>query len=552
MLRSLAIRDIVLIERLDLDFRDGLNVLTGETGAGKSILLDALAFSLGFKVRRDLVRAGAQQGMVVAEFLLSPEHPVEALLADLDLPSAEGELILRRITSASGPSRGFVNDQRVSGDVLRRVGELLVEVHGQHDDRGLLNPRAHRPLLDSFAGLEPELGKLRTSWSQLQDARQALQDARSTLEQAAADADYLRHSVKELRDLDPQPEEEDALDAERRLIRQAAGLTEELEKAATSLENGAEGSLSEALSRLTHIADKAEGRLENAITALDRTLAELAEAQSALTDVREALRFDPGRLEIVEERLFAIRALARKHNVPATELPRLAQDMAEKLQTIDAGEDQILALETTVRAASAAYDEHAARVTLARREAALRLDAAVTDELKPLRMENARFVTEVSAADPGPDGCDQVRFTASINQGAAAGPIDRIASGGELSRFLLALKVQLATRATGLTMIFDEIDRGVGGATANAVGRRLSALSQEAQVLVVTHSPQVAALGTHHFQISKSSDDGAARTSVELLSHDARQDEIARMLAGGAVTDAARAAADALLAEAGT
>jgi len=551
MLTSLGIRDIVLIERLDLAFGSGLNVLTGETGAGKSILLDALGFALGLKVRRDLVRTGAAQGSVVAEFAVAPDHPVHGALAELDLPPVDDALILRRVAAVDGPSRGFVNDQRVSTAVLGQIGGLLVEVHGQHDDRGLLNPRAHRPLLDAFAGLGAKAEAVRTAWAAWRAAERDLAAAEATLAKADAEADYLRHSVDELEDLAPQPGEDAALDSERRLIRQAAALTEEVARAADLLSrDGAEGALGDAISRLTHIADRAEGKLEPVIAALDRTMAELAEAEAGLEAVREALSFDPGRLEAVEERLFALRGLARKHGVAPDELPDLARTMTRQLAAIDQGAVHVAALQAEVAGAEAAYRGAAETLGAARRAAAGRLDEAVTRELEPLKMENARFVTEIEPAAPGPDGLEAVRFTAAINPGAPSGPIDRIASGGELSRFLLAMKVQLAARGDGLTMIFDEIDRGVGGATANAVGRRLSALARTAQVLVVTHSPQVAAMGAQHFQIAKASADGVARTEVTRLSPAERRDEIARMLAGGQVTDAARGAADALLEEA--
>ncbi len=549
MLRALSIRDIVLIERLDLDFGPGLNVLTGETGAGKSILLDALGFALGRKVRRDLVRAGAETGSATAEFEIGDNHPVSAALADLDLPAGEGEIILRRITSANGPSRGFVNDQRVSGDVLGRIGALLVEVHGQQDDRGLLNPRVHRALLDAYAGLGDDLTDLRRAWNNWQGAAANLADAREALKKSAADADFLRYSLDELEALTPEPGEDDALDAERRLIRQAAGLTEELARAAQALSgDGAERMIGDALSRLTHAADRAEGRLEPTISAIDRTMTELGEAQEALADVLAALDFDPGRLDRVEERLFAIRGLARKHSVGPDDLLRLMQDMAARLHAIDHGEGRIAELASVTQEAEAAYRTAADAVSTVRRRAATQLDKSVTEELVPLRMENARFLTGITASDPGPEGVDTIRFTAAINPGTPEGPIDRIASGGELSRFLLALKVQLAARSDGLSLVFDEIDRGVGGATADAVGRRLSRLAASGQVLVVTHSPQVAAAADRHFMIRKSAETGIARTDVAALGADDREAEIARMLAGDTVTDEARAAARALIA----
>ncbi len=552
MLRSLSIRDIVLIEALELDFSPGLTVLTGETGAGKSILLDALGFALGRRPGRDLVRAGRPEGTVTAAFELGRTHPLAAVLDELGLPGG-AELILRRIASADGPSRAFVNDQRASAETLARIAALLVEVHGQHDDRSLLDPRAHRPLLDAFGGLEAQVSDLRALWAARQAAARRLVDAEAARAKAEAEADFLRHSTAELERLAPEPGEDAALGAERRLIKQAAGLAEEVVRATALLSEGASGALADALQRLTRIADRASGeivgRLEASITAIDRTMVELAAAEDGLAELRDALSFDPGRLEQVEERLFAIRGLARKHAVQPDELAALAEDFSRRLAELDASDARIAALEAEAQTAGRAYQAAAAALCAARRQAAAALDAAVTAELGPLRMEAARFLTEISPGEPGPEGADQVRFTAAINPGTPAGPIDRIASGGELSRFLLALKVRLAGRAEGLTLIFDEIDRGVGGATADAVGRRLVRLARAGQVLVVTHSPQVAALGDHHLRIAKTGDAQTTRTEVTALDAAARKDEIARMLAGGRVTDAARSAAAALMAE---
>lgn len=548
MLRNLSIRNIVLIQALDLEFVPGLNVMTGETGAGKSILMDALGYALGRQVRRDLVRAGSGEGSVAAEFEIPLDHPVNAVLDEAGLDPADGELLLRRVASADGRARAFVNDQRVSGKVLRDIGVLLVEVHGQHDDRGLLNPRGHRALLDTYGGLEGALAETRRTWTAWQTLRREHAAAVAALEQAAVDADFLRHSVDELETLAPEAGEDAELDAERRLIRQSADLMTEIDRAASVLSNdGAEGALGDALSRLTHVADRAEGRLEPTITALDRTISELNEAQAQLRDVTDALNFDPGRLDDVEERLFAIRALARKHNVQPDELATLTEEFSTRLQAIDGGGAHVAELAAQADAAATAYRAASDDLRAKRQQASTALDKAVTAELAPLRMENARFVTELEPGTDGPEGSDAVRFTASINPGAPAGPIDRIASGGELSRFLLALKVQLATQGAEQTMIFDEIDRGVGGATANAVGRRLSRLAGNAQVLVVTHSPQVAAKGDAHFRISKSTMDDDTRTDVELLDTAMRTDEIARMLAGDTITPEAKSAAQALI-----
>ncbi|HLS18920.1 MAG TPA: DNA repair protein RecN, partial [Paracoccaceae bacterium] len=490
MLQSLSIRDIVLIEALDLDFAAGLTVLTGETGAGKSILLDALGFALGRQNGRDLVRAGRAEGSVTAVFQIAPDHPANAILAELDLPCGE-ELILRRMASADGPSRAFVNDRRASADALLRLGQVLVEVHGQHDDRSLLDPRAHRPLLDAYGGLDGQVDELRTLWSARQKAARALGDAEAAQASAEEEAEWLRHSVEELERLGAEPAEDAVLDAERRLIRQAATLTEEIGKARDALSIAANAALGDALQRLTRLADRAEDRLETTISAIDRTMVELGEAESEIETVLDSLSFDPGRLEQVEERLFAIRGMARKHNVMPEELPQLARELSARLDALDASDARIAVLASEAEAAKAAYDDAARALSAARRKMAAGLDKAVTAELAPLRMEAARFMTVIEAAEPGPEGADAVRFTAAINPGAPAGPIDRIASGGELSRFLLALKVRLAGRIGDLAMIFDEIDRGVGGATADAVGRRLVRLARSGQVMVVTHSPQV-------------------------------------------------------------
>ncbi len=548
MLSALSIRNLVLIEALDLEFGRGLTVLTGETGAGKTILLDALGFVLGRKVRRDLVRPGADSASVNATFELGGDHPVRPLLEDHGLDGVEEALILRRTTAIDGPSRAFVNDQRVNADTLARIGALLVEVHGQHDDRSLLDQRAHRPLLDAFGGLDTQVSKVRVSWAALRDARAALDAARASIETDARDAEYLRHAVDELERLAPEAGEDAVLDAERRLIRNAGQLGEEIARADGLIgHDGAEGALLDALSRLGHIADRAEGRLEPVIEALDRVMAELSEAQARLGEARDALDADPHRLETVEERLFAIRAQARKHQVQPDELADHAKALAARLAEITAREDDLPRLESAVGDADVRYQADAKALSKQRAEAAVRLDAAVTAELAPLRMEAARFRTVLEAAEPGSDGTDRVSFAAQINPGTPEGLIDRIASGGELSRFLLAMKVQLAARSAGLTLIFDEIDRGVGGATADAVGRRLARLADNGQVLVVTHSPQVAAQGDRHFRIAKASQGGTTRTDVELLRDSARDDEIARMLAGDQITDEARSAARSLI-----
>ncbi|SEO34307.1 DNA replication and repair protein RecN [Salinihabitans flavidus] len=538
---------MLIIDRLELDFRPGLNVLTGETGAGKSILLDSLGFVLGWRGRAELVRSGADQGEVVAEFALTPDHPAQAVLQEAGLPTGP-ELILRRVNRSDGRKTAWVNDRRCTGEVLRALSDTLIELHGQHDDRGLLNARGHRDLLDDFAGLGDLRAEVRTAWAAQGRARKALQAAQDALAEVQAEEEYLRHAVKELDALDPQPGEEAELDTRRRLMQGAEKVREDVSRAHAALgHDGAEGAMGDALRWLEGAEEAAGGHLESPIAALSRAMAELGEAADGVMRALEALDFNPLELEQIEERLFAIRALARKHGVVPDDLGGFAADLRGKLDALEAGAGNIDALRSALKEAEATYDAAADRLSAARAEAAVRLDAAVTGELAPLKMERAVFETRIVPADPGPDGRDAVDFTVATNPGAPSGPLARIASGGELSRFLLALKVCLSHGNTGVTMIFDEIDRGVGGATADAVGRRLKALAEGGQVLVVTHSPQVAALGAHHWQVVKQVQDGQTLSQVVPLDPGARVDEIARMLAGDTVTDEARGAARVLL-----
>ncbi|MFC3166784.1 DNA repair protein RecN [Paracoccus fontiphilus] len=546
MLRSLDIRNMLLIDRLDLAFGPGLNVLTGETGAGKSILLDCLGFVLGWRGRADLVRQGAVQGEVTAVFDLPAAHPARAVLSDAGIDLEDDDLILRRVNAGDGRKTGYVNDRRVSGEVLRQLSETLVELHGQHDDRGLLNPRGHRALLDAFGAID--LNPVRAAWSARRTARRALDEAEARLTAARAEEDFLRHAVKELDDLMPEAGEEATLDTRRRAMQGAIRIREDVARALKMLGGeGAEGAMLDATRWLEGASDRAEGRLDEPLAALSRALVELGEAHRGVEDALSALDVDPSQLEATEERLFALRALARKHNVLADDLAGLADDLRGRLGQIDAGEAQMAALRRQVEDAEAAYDAEAEEVTRVRTDAAAALDRAVTSELAPLKMERAVFQTLVTPGEPGPDGRDDVAFTVATNPGAPAGALDKIASGGELSRFLLALKVCLARGNDALVLIFDEIDRGVGGATADAVGRRLKRLSEDAQVLVVTHSPQVAALGANHFRVSKSVHDDMTTSTVAPLAPSERVDEIARMLSGDRITDAATGAARALL-----
>lgn len=537
---------MLLIDRLELTFGPGLNVLTGETGAGKSILLDCLGFVLGWRGRADLVRQGAAQGEVTAVFDLPGDHPARAVLAEAGIEVEDDELILRRVNGGDGRKTGFVNDRRVSGEVLRQLSDVLVELHGQHDDRGLLNPRGHRLLLDAFAGLDLE--PARGAWADRRAALRDLEEAEAKLTAARSEEDFLRHAVQELDDLAPVAGEEAQLDTRRRAMQAAERIRDDVARALQMLgPEGAEGAMLDANRWLEGAADRAEGQLDQPIEALSRALIELGEAHRGVEDTLRVLDFDPSALEATEERLFALRALARKHDVLADDLAGLADELRRRLQQIDAGDSAIAALRGRVDEVQASYDAAAAELTRIRQQAAGQLDKAVSAELAPLKMERAVFQTQLSAADPGPEGRDAVAFTVATNPGAPAGPLDKIASGGELSRFLLALKVSLARGNDALVMIFDEIDRGVGGATADAVGRRLKTLADTAQVLVVTHSPQVAALGSNHFRVAKSVEADMTTSRVVALDQDARVDEIARMLSGDRITDAAVAAARALI-----
>ncbi|QFT62428.1 DNA repair protein RecN [Roseivivax sp. THAF30] len=546
MLRALEIRDMLIIDRLELAFQPGLNVLTGETGAGKSILLDALGFVLGWRGRAELVRAGAEQGEVVAEFELGADHAARAVLEEAGLPS-EDMLILRRVNTKDGRKTAWVNDRRCSGEVLRQLSDTLLELHGQHDDRGLLNPRGHRQLLDQYAGAGDALEAVRKAWRARGQAAKALEQAEAELAEVRAEEDFLRHAVDELSKLAPEAGEEEALDTARRRMQSAEKIREDISRAHQALSEGAEGAMSDALRWLEGASDRAEGGVDAPISALERAMVELGEAVSGVEACLDGLNFDAHELEATEERLFAIRALARKHQVGPDQLPELAETLGDRLARLDRGADDVEALRAALRHAEAGYDTAAVALSDLRKGAASGLDAAVTGELQPLKMERAVFHTEITEAEPGPEGRDAVAFTVATNPGAPAGPLNKIASGGELSRFLLALKVCLTGEDASRTMIFDEIDRGVGGATADAVGRRLKALAAGGQVLVVTHSPQVAALGAHHWQVAKRVDGEVTTSTVTPLDPEAREDEIARMLAGDTVTSEARAAARALL-----
>ena len=548
MLITLAIRDVVLIEALELEFGPGLSTLTGETGAGKSILLDALGLALGQRADSGLVRNGAAQAWVSASFELATSHPALTLLAENGLDSEPGEpLTIRRQLKADGGSRAFINDQAVSAALLREIGATLVEIHGQHDDRGLINPRRHRALLDSFG----RLGGIADRWQAWRGAADALAMAREDLENAARDREWLEHAVGELNALGMEAGEEAALAEERAAMQKGARLAEDLGAVGQHFD-GSEGALAQlrqAARRLDRIAGE-HPLLGEALAALDRAVIEASEAEDRLAAAAQAMLFDPARLEAVETRLFDIRALARKHRVDPEALPALAEELAGRLDRIEAGDAGIAKLEAAARAARAEYEKAAAALSEGRKAAAARLDAAVAAELAPLKLDAARFRTVVEPlpeAQWGPAGRDRVEFEIATNPGAPFAPLIKIASGGELSRFILALKVALAEEGGQSTMSFDEIDRGVGGAVASAIGERLARLADKAQLLVVTHSPQVAARADRHFLIAKRHDGIVTRTGVHALDPAERREEIARMLSGAEVTEEARAQASRLL-----
>jgi DNA repair protein RecN (Recombination protein N) len=561
MLLGLTIRDVVLIDRLSLAFRPGLCVLTGETGAGKSILLDALGLALGRRADASLVRPGAEQAAVAAEFAVGRNHPALALLDQAAISGdLSGTIVLRRLVAADGRSRAFVNDEPASVGLLRELGDLLVEIQGQGEQRGLLDPATHQALLDAFAEHDSGdalLAALTGAWQDWRTARQQLAAAERRLAEARAEEDLLRHHRAELDALAPEEGEEDRLAARRTLLQNAERLGEAIADAAGEIggevdgEGGAQQALARALRRLERARDRAQGLLDNAVAAAERAAAETAEAAAALAAAAQVLELDPRALESVEERLFTLRGLARKHAVAADDLPRLREALAARLSEIDSGAAEVAALERAAAAARAGYIEAAAAVSRARSRAARRLDAAVAAELAPLRLEKARFrsvLTPLAEPDWGEHGVERVHFEVATNPGAPFGPLARIASGGELSRFMLALKLVLSGTSSVPTLIFDEVDSGIGGAVAAAVGERLQRLGANLQVLVVTHSPQVAARGAHHLRVAKRQSERSTVTRVEELDPDTRQEEIARMLSGSTITAEARAAAASLIA----
>ncbi|TPI36329.1 DNA repair protein RecN [Mesorhizobium sp. B2-9-1] len=552
MLSRLSIRDIVLIEKLDIDFLPGLSVLTGETGAGKSILLDALSLALGARGDASLVRHGAAQGQVIAVFDVPRNHPARALLAGNDIED-DGDIILRRVQTADGRTRVFVNDQPSSVTLMRDVGRALVEIHGQHDERALVDPGAHRELLDSFGG---HLGAVRgtgEAWRYWRNCEQELSRHRAKVEAAAREADYLRASVAELARLDPQPGEETELAELRATMMRVEKIAAEIHDAQDVLSGPSSPlpQLASLLRRLQRKSSEAPGLLDDVVKSLDEAMISLDAAQSGVEAALRATEYDPQRLEKAEERLFALRAASRKHSVAVDDLAQLRDTMVADLADLDAGEERLHALAKQAAEAREAYDISAAQLSSLRHAAAAGLTKAVMAELPALKLERAEFIVEMGsdAESRMEEGIDQVEFWVRTNPGTRPGPMMKVASGGELSRFLLALKVALADRGSAPTLVFDEIDTGVGGAVADAIGQRLARLSKRVQVLSVTHAPQVAARAATHFLISKSGGKDRVATGIAEMDRAARQEEIARMLAGATITDEARAAAERLLRE---
>jgi len=553
MLTHLSIRDIVLIDRLDLTFVDGLSVLTGETGAGKSILLDSLSLALGARGDGGLVREGAPRGQVTAVFDVSPDHPARLLLRDNGLDD-DGDLIFRRTQNADGRTRVFINDQPASVTLMREAGRLLVEIHGQHDDRALVEPDAHRRLLDAFGGLTGMAERVAEDHGGWRRAERAYREHRQTVEEAAREADYLHASVEELERLAPVDGEEEELAERRAVMMKAEKIAADISEAHDILSGHASPMplLNSLLRKLERKSMEAPELLDGVITAMDGAIGQLSEAQMAVEAAIAQTEFDPRELETCEERLFALRAASRKYAVPVSELPALAARMVTALADLDAGEERLAVLDKQVGDALEVYRTSARALSERRHTAAEALSAAVMKELPALKLDRARFIVEISSDDSvcGPDGFDQVAFHVQTNPGTRAGPILKVASGGELSRFLLALKVALADRGSAPTLVFDEIDTGVGGAVADAIGQRLKRLSGGIQVLSVTHAPQVAARASTHMLIAKGAESkDVLTTRVRTMDEASRQEEIARMLAGARITDEARAAAGRLLSQ---
>jgi DNA repair protein RecN (Recombination protein N) len=552
MLLHLSIRDIVLIDRLDLNFAPRLTVLTGETGAGKSIVLDAFTLALGARGDAALVRQGAEQGQVTAAFDVKPGHPARAMLKSNDLDT-DGDLILRRVQLADGRTRAFINDQPVTVQVLREVGQRLVEIHGQHDERALVDSATHRALLDAFGGNSERAAEVGRHWSVWKEREQAVVAERERLKRALAEADFIRHAVEELTGLAPQAGEEQTLADRRAALMRAEKAADDLRDAHEAVAGSASPvpTLSAVLRRLERRAPEAGDLVGVPVKALDQALQALEEARAGLENALGIADFDPKELERIEERLFGLRAAARKYSTTVEELPAVAARFKADAEAIDKGVERLSELEKTASEAEKAFRAEAGALSKAREKAAKAIDKAVNAELAPLKLERAEFITEIQsdASSPGPEGIDRVEFWVRTNPGSKPGPLMKVASGGELARFLLALKVVLADRGSAPTLVFDEIDTAVGGAVSDAIGARLARLGEKVQVLSVTHAPQVAARAANHFLVLKEAD-GKKRVVTRMRDLDGKlkREEIARMLAGAEITDEARKAAERLIA----
>lgn len=554
MLQSLSIRNVVLIDKLDLDFKSGLSVLTGETGAGKSILLDSLGLVLGNRAETSLIRQGEDKLSVTAQFSLQKQTPaLRALLDEYEI-EADDELLIKRSLTRDGKGKIFINDQPAGAKLLKEIGKYLVEVHGQFDNQGLLNPANHLDVLDAYGAYKPLVERTAAAFAAYKKARAARQEAEKNIARAKEDEENLRHWVDELEKMNPRPDEEDELGKKRQEMMNAEKIIDSLNYAYGALTERADvqGAIRSAQSAMDKVNTLVDGRYQTIIDMLDQALIDISETVNELEEVSHNVSLNQNELENIEERLYALRGLARKHNVAVSDLPQTLADFRNRLSTIELGEEGIAALRKAEDTAKLDYVKAANELSFARQAAALQLDNKVMSELPPLKMEKARFVTVVEKTDESgwsEKGFNNVYFTVATNPNSPQGPLNKIASGGELARFMLALKVNLAQSSSVATMIFDEVDAGVGGATAQAVGERLARLARDVQVLVVTHSPQVAACGNNHFKVEKSTADNVTTTTVRELTKIEKSEEIARMLAGEVITDAARAAAKVLMKE---
>ena len=554
MLQSLSIRNVVLIDKLDLDFKSGLSVLTGETGAGKSILLDSLGLVLGNRAETSLIRQGEDKLSVTAQFSLQKQTPaLRALLDEYEI-EADDELLIKRSLTRDGKGKIFINDQPAGAKLLKEIGKYLVEVHGQFDNQGLLNPANHLDVLDAYGAYKPLADRTAAAFAAYKKARAARQEAEKNIARAKEDEENLRHWVDELEKMNPRPDEEDELGKKRQEMMNAEKIIDSLNYAYGALTERADvqGAIRSAQSAMDKANTLVDGRYQTIIDMLDQALIDISETVNELEEVSHNISLNQNELENIEERLYALRGLARKHNVAVSDLPQTLADFRNRLSTIELGEEGIAALRKAEDTAKLDYVKAANELSSARQAAALQLDNKVMSELSPLKMEKARFVTVVEKTDESgwsEKGFNNVYFTVATNPNSPQGPLNKIASGGELARFMLALKVNLAQSSSVATMIFDEVDAGVGGATAQAVGERLARLARDVQVLVVTHSPQVAACGNNHFKVEKSTAGNVTTTTVRELTKIEKSEEIARMLAGEVITDAARAAAKVLMKE---